>query len=400
MRSQRHGWLVAVAAGLLCVAAAQAADREIVAPGSGDRALDVPMSVAILGNDLWVADFSSHRIQRYTEEGAFVLGWGREGDGPGEFRGPAGVAVDRDGFVYVTDFYNQRVQKFTAEGRYVATWTGPGGELDPFRGPAGIAVDAQGRVFVADVDQQQIHVFRNDGVWLRSFGATGYGDGGLVEPWGIAHDALGRVLVTDRATGRVQAFTPEGDWLASFAGWGSDAGLRGPVGIAADAHHIVVADLLNHRVASFFPDGRPEGTWSASGSFVDVAIGAHGDVIAVDAGGARVLRLDRLAGPVVSVPLPDRFQLAVAGAQPSRGATTLRLSVPRAGRVRVDVIDVGGRRTRSLLESGLGAGLHELVWDLRDDGGRTASAGIYFVAARFTDGSGSSSVRRRIVVIP
>ena len=44
--------------------------------------------------------------------------WGSEGDGPGEFDGLQGLAVDADA-------HNSRVQKFDAEGRFLsATGTG------------------------------------------------------------------------------------------------------------------------------------------------------------------------------------------------------------------------------------------------------------------------------------
>ncbi len=47
---------------------------------------------------------------------AFLLKWGMEGDGDGQFRGPVGVATDAQGNIYVADNFNFnfRVQKFGA----------------------------------------------------------------------------------------------------------------------------------------------------------------------------------------------------------------------------------------------------------------------------------------------
>ena len=38
--------------------------------------------------------------------------FGSRGKGPGQFKGPYGVAVDNSGVVYVCDSYNHRVQVF------------------------------------------------------------------------------------------------------------------------------------------------------------------------------------------------------------------------------------------------------------------------------------------------
>lgn len=76
---------------------------------------------------------------------------------------------------------------------------------------------------------------------------------------------------------------------------------------------------------------------------------------------------------------------------PLTGARRLRWTLERAGDVRLDIVDVTGRRVRQLAAGMYGAGTHEFTWDGRDDDGRTLRAGAYFVVGRV--GSERTSAR-------
>ena len=52
----------------------------------------------------------------------FVRTWGGEGDDPGEFNSPLGIATDADGNVYVGDTGNTRIQKFDSNGNFITDW--------------------------------------------------------------------------------------------------------------------------------------------------------------------------------------------------------------------------------------------------------------------------------------
>src|SRR5262245_9461033 len=56
----------------------------------------------------------------------FVLQWGSQGTGDGQFNFPAGVAVNSAGQVYVADFGNHRIQKFDANGNFITQWGSQG----------------------------------------------------------------------------------------------------------------------------------------------------------------------------------------------------------------------------------------------------------------------------------
>ncbi|MCC6350314.1 MAG: hypothetical protein IT347_12075 [Candidatus Eisenbacteria bacterium] len=88
---------------------------------------------------------------------------------------------------------------------------------------------------------------------------------------------------------------------------------------------------------------------------------------------------------------PARLAFAAPAPNPSSATTALRFSLPRPGRVRLVVMDVAGRRVRSLFDGPLAAGPHELAWDGRDEAGAFAPAGLYW--ARI-EAAGETATRR------
>ena len=66
---------------------------------------------------------------------------------------------------------------------------------------------------------------------------------------------------------------------------------------------------------------------------------------------------------------------------PSAGATTIEYVLPRAGRARIDVFDVSGRRVTELLEPEHPAGAYLARWDGRDATGHRVAQGSYVLRA-------------------
>jgi hypothetical protein len=62
--------------------------------------------------EVFITVSDSHRVMKYSAEGELLAAWGGEGDQPGEFRSPVGVALGPDGLVYVADKGNSRIQVF------------------------------------------------------------------------------------------------------------------------------------------------------------------------------------------------------------------------------------------------------------------------------------------------
>jgi DNA-binding beta-propeller fold protein YncE len=90
-----------------------------------------------------------------------------------QFDGPDGVAIDSSGNVFVADTSNHRIQKFTNTGKFIRKWGSLGSGNGQFNFPAGVAIDSSGNVFVADLGNDRIQKFTNTGKFIRKWGSEG-----------------------------------------------------------------------------------------------------------------------------------------------------------------------------------------------------------------------------------
>jgi hypothetical protein len=93
----------------------------------------------------------------------------------------------------------------------------------------------------------------------------------------------------------------------------------------------------------------------------------------------------------VSVPSGDAaprvLSLQPARPNPFGERVTFRFGLPAAGRVRVAVFDIHGRRVARVMDQVEAAGWREVSWDGRDSAGRPAASGTYFVRLESVTGS-------------
>ena len=73
-----------------------------------------------------------------------------------------------------------------------------------------------------------------------------------------------------------------------------------------------------------------------------------------------------------------RFDLGQNVPNPFNPTTRLFFSLPRAMRVRLDILDVRGRRVRQLLDERYLAGDHEVIWNGHDDRDDPVASGVYY----------------------
>lgn len=112
----------------------------------GGPPFNAPTNMAVApSNEVYISDgYGNARVHRFTERGELLGSFGSPGRGPGEFRTPHSVFVDRHGTVYVADRENDRIQLFSPAGEFRSEWTG-------FRRPDDIFVTSDDLVFVAEM---------------------------------------------------------------------------------------------------------------------------------------------------------------------------------------------------------------------------------------------------------
>ena len=196
-----------------------------------------------------VADTHYHRVLRYTPDGELLGEFGSEGDGPGQFMYPTGLAVAADGTLYVSEFGgNDRVQVFGPDGRVLRAWGKYGEAEGEFKRPQGICL-AGDLLYVADAANHRVQVFSAEGRFIRSWAGVKY-------PYSVSIDGEGSVLVAEYGGHRVSKFAPDGRPLASAGGAGNGPGqLNTPWAVVAAGPKILVVDSENHRL-QLWPSSR------------------------------------------------------------------------------------------------------------------------------------------------
>ncbi|MGA2557055.1 MAG: 6-bladed beta-propeller, partial [Verrucomicrobiota bacterium] len=278
----------------------------IGARGTGVGELNKPRGVAVDADDnLYVVDMTA-RVQKFSPDGVFLLGWqmmqtdkgkpkgmcrdhsgnivvlephysrvnifstngkpvaqwGVKGTNAGQLGMPRGAAANARGEIYVCEYGDsERVQKFAADGsKCLGGWGRLGDAPGEFNRAESLAVDAQDRLYVADSCNQRIQIFSPEGKFLRAYGRAGSGPGEFSYPNDIQVDAAGRQYVCEFGNQRIQIFDTNNQPVEILGGPGAAPGrFSEPWGMALDSKgDLYVADALNHRVQKFLRR-EPEG---------------------------------------------------------------------------------------------------------------------------------------------
>jgi DNA-binding beta-propeller fold protein YncE len=235
--------------------------------------------------------------------------YGTQGDEPGQFQQPRGIAVLTDGSVVVVD-RAARVQHLAASTLGTtgsasapppplvvgAPAAGAGSGVlslwsmkDHAMGnPKGLCALPDGNVLVCDTHYGRVLKMTPDGEILKIWGEPGTGKAQFIHPLGAAVDpARGVVYVVEYGSynDRVQKFDLNGQWLGAFGTCGAEPDqLQRPSGVAVGSDgSVFVADACNHRIQRFTPDGAWKNSFGKEGSGdgelrypYDIAMGSDG----------------------------------------------------------------------------------------------------------------------------
>jgi hypothetical protein len=240
----------------------------IGAEGSGPGELLQPTGIATdaLG-DVWVADYSNHRIEEFSAAGEYIRAVGSHSVSRRreeyQFNQPNGVAVDSEGDVWVAEIERGQLVKLNADGEEISRFTAYGEEdRSPRVYPYWIASNNEGDIWIKGVnsDNSYVQEYTDDGEYLREIKAEGTGKYG-VEGQGAVAVAKGHIWLVNQKEYSVDEFTEEGAFIRQFGSKGSSDGqFAYPEGIAVDAHgNVWVGDGGDHRVEEFNEDGEYAG---------------------------------------------------------------------------------------------------------------------------------------------
>jgi streptogramin lyase len=191
---------------------------------------------------IWVADYGDATATHMASDGSTLSG----GSGYGSTSSlsfPGSVALDANHDAWFGA--ETAATKVTTSGTVTA--------YSCCEYAAGIAVDQAGNVWLADYTGSGLVELGTNGVALQSLTAAG----GIYTPEGLAIDGSGNVWVTNYHGKTISAFTGAGSGPVSTAlspsfGYGLDAGLQLPWGIALDSSGSVwVASNLTSAITQF-----------------------------------------------------------------------------------------------------------------------------------------------------
>lgn len=268
----------------------------------------------------------------------------------GMFNGPGGAFVAPNGCILVADLHNHRIRSFDPSTEALSTVMGNGQAMTSPDGtliveasvhcPHASAADNSGRIFAAEsygnvitlVDHQSGTVKRIAGTGEKGFSGDGgpASDAMLNEPAGIAFDLSGNMYFNDFGNNRIRMVDTAG-FIHTVAGtgeWGysgdggpaTQATMAGPYGVACDQTrgYLYIADHGNACIrkidlntgmietvagcgrSGFAGDGGPAREALLCEPH-GVAAGPEGDVYIADTGNARIRRVERSTGRIISI---------------------------------------------------------------------------------------------------
>ena len=271
--------------------------------GLSDGRFHKPRALAIDASDMIYVVDKTGRIQKFDDQGKFILGWRTPAIDSGK---PTGLSIDTDGSIMVADTHYYRYLFYTPSGDLIEEKT-IGGTNGPDPGQFAFVTDiartASGEYYCGEYGEfDRIHKYTNDGRYLDRLGEHGDGPLQFSRPQSLAIDDEGHLWVADSCNHRIQVI----DWREPKPRCVKILGMQGtelgqfqyPYGMVfAKDGTIIVSEFGNHRVQHLDRDGKPLGSWGVAGNLPGelsqpwaTAVDSKNRVYVVDSGNNRVQR--------------------------------------------------------------------------------------------------------------
>jgi len=138
-------------------------------------------------SNLYVLDSGNNRVQKFGDEGNYLMTIGREGQGPGEFTRISSVFIDDEDSAYISD--QRRIQIFNSAGEYQESITFDNGINEFF-------IDVDGNIITL--------IIQNDEEGSRKYLVKYTGDGKLIRKIDEFSDV--QAVRSQDSSGRTVAF--------------------------------------------------------------------------------------------------------------------------------------------------------------------------------------------------
>ncbi len=144
-------------------------------------------------NNIYIADTSHHRIQKYNANGEYQSMWGEYGSADGkpqpQLDSPQGMAIDTANNIYVADTGNNRIQRFNSTGGNQVCWGEYGSGDGQFNVPRNIAVDSVSRIYVSDISNKRIQIFGTPATFasvsITQTSGTNITENGIIDSYSV-----------------------------------------------------------------------------------------------------------------------------------------------------------------------------------------------------------------------
>ena len=160
---------------------------------------------------------SPWRVQAIGHQYKAIRSFGSRGTGPGQFKRPGSIAVNkRNGKIAIADYFNRRVQLFDRECKYLRTIGDKGRDAERIKFPLSVEFTTSDEVIIIHGElfiSSKMFLFTEKGKFIKAIGQH------LSFPRSVSVRDDGHMIVCDWADNSVKVLSPDGTELEqSFKG--------------------------------------------------------------------------------------------------------------------------------------------------------------------------------------